>query len=637
MKDTPKPKENYKLDPMIVSTKYHEVNSDFNELLKEQFSNKNIINDFSPFISNDILVIEATKNSIIILLKNGTVISIGEDSHTLGRKIIDLNDKLKPNKILFKKPIVDISCGRDHCLAKSDEYRVYTWGNNFYGQLGLPNFPMTWESNKEEPTEIVYFSQKMPIQIKCGNYNSFCIDEENNLYGWGSNENGQLLVDSDTKKIPTPMILPIKENINDMLILPNKESKKFYILEVFRKINNFINPEAALSNEYELKQEVIKLTLELNEVIKKSGGVQLKEGETLEEVRLNNIQSLINSFEEKINEIELFLLANKNKGTEQIINSINKQIDFNSYLESQFKNKQNYISNTIDYEKMKKGIETNSSSTNGNINNTNFPSNQTNNSLTPNENVSNLRTPFGTQNQNNLNVVNNRIISIDELLDRANSELKMQKDQVLSEKNKVDLERKEKEKEIKKLVEYMNLFEKVKEDYKKYTELKANNEKIKDVEYTLKKLDREIQNFDINLLKNLDKLNYENNSLLEILEQSLGNIKKLDQKILSMNIDQSNDISKKIISNFYTNSNLAKQNNILMQEIIFYSQTFYHRIFDKLLKPSKIDNFTKLKETIDLKKQSFMIDEENEVSDEENEENSFENQDDVEEETEDYI
>ncbi len=34
-----------------------------------------------------------------------------------------------------------------------------------------------------------------------------------------------------------------------------------------------------------------------------------------------------------------------------------------------------------------------------------------------------------------------------------------------------------------------------------------------------------------------------------------------------MNIDQSNDISKKIISNFYTNSNLAKQNNILMQEL----------------------------------------------------------------------
>lgn len=30
----------------------------------------------------------------------------------------------------------------------------------------------------------------------------------------------------------------------------------------------------------------------------------------------------------------------------------------------------------------------------------------------------------------------------------------------------------------------MNLYEKVKEPYKKYSELKANNEKIKDVDYT---------------------------------------------------------------------------------------------------------------------------------------------------------
>jgi alpha-tubulin suppressor-like RCC1 family protein len=224
-------KDTLKVDPMIVSNKYHELSSDFNEILKEQFSNKSIINDFSPFLSNDVLILESTKTSIIILLKNGIVLSIGEESPTLGRRIVDINDKLKPNKIIFKRQVLDISCGRDHCLAKTDEFRIFSWGNNFYGQLGIVNFPMTWESNKDEPTELMFFAQKKSLQIKAGQYNSFSIDDENNIYGWGSNEYGQLLVDSDNKKISSPLLLNIKENFEDMIVLTNKKSKYFYILE----------------------------------------------------------------------------------------------------------------------------------------------------------------------------------------------------------------------------------------------------------------------------------------------------------------------------------------------------------------------------------------------------------------------
>lgn len=355
----------------------------------------------------------------------------------------------------------------------------------------------------------------------------------------------------------------------------------------------------------------MKLTIEINEIIKRNGGVQLKEGETIEEVRLNNIQSLINMYEEKINEIELFLLANKSKGTEQIINSYNKQIEFNTYQEAQLKENISLINSTIDFDILKnKGIDEN-------INRTKQEDDQ-------NKAKSWLEITKNTGTSKAALEGSNRVISVDELLDRANSELQIQKYHVLNERVRAQEERKSKEKEIKNLADYINLFEKVKEEYKKFSEMKINNEKIKDVHHTMIKLEREIQNFDINLLKNLDKMNYDNNSLLEMLEQSLGNIKKLDQKILSMNIDQSNDISKKIITNFYSNSNLAKQNNILMQEIIYHSQSFYHKVFDKLLKPKKIENFTKLKETIDYKKTSMAVNEEseNEEEDEGVQENS---------------
>lgn len=361
--------------------------------------------------------------------------------------------------------------------------------------------------------------------------------------------------------------------------------------------------------EIEQKKEIEKLTLELNDAIKRNGGVILKEGETLEEVRMNNIQSLINNYEEKINEIELSLLSNKGKETEQMINSYIKQIEYNSLQEAELKDKYEAITMAINYESLKSKTALGT---------------QDDDAENQQAEEKKLSNSGSKASDNKKSIINpsSRVINVDELIDKANSELQIQKHHVLNERVKSQNDKKKKEKEIKTYQEQIALFEKVKEEYKKYSQLKVDSEKIKDVHHTMLKLEREIKNFDINLLKNMDKMNYDNNSLLDILEQSLGNIKKLDQKVYSMNIDQSNETSKKIISNFYSNSNLAKQNNILMQEIIYHSQSFYYKVFDKLLKPDKIDNFTKLKETIDYKKASMANKDE-----EEEEENSIEEKD----------
>lgn len=231
MKGQNKNEKDQKAEHLIISNKYNEVLFDFNQTLKEKFSNKIINAEFSPLLSNDILVVENTKTTIVILLRNGTLMSLGEESVTLGRKIFDLNDMLKPGIIPLKKKIVDVSCGKDHCLAKSEDSKLYSWGNNFYGQLGITNFPTSWESNKEEPIEIGFFSAKRVTQMKAGPYNSFAIEEENNLYGWGSNENGQLLYDNDTKKLSTPVLVNFKENIEDFVVMTNKKSKSTYIFD----------------------------------------------------------------------------------------------------------------------------------------------------------------------------------------------------------------------------------------------------------------------------------------------------------------------------------------------------------------------------------------------------------------------
>jgi alpha-tubulin suppressor-like RCC1 family protein len=92
--------------------------------------------DFNPFQLVDIMNIDCTNKTVIVLLKNGTVVSWGEESNTLGRKIIDYKvDTGIPMQIKNLSKITDLVCGREHCLAKAVDFKIYSWGSNSYGQV----------------------------------------------------------------------------------------------------------------------------------------------------------------------------------------------------------------------------------------------------------------------------------------------------------------------------------------------------------------------------------------------------------------------------------------------------------------------------------------------------------------------
>lgn len=216
----------------IYNNKYKDLIYEFRLVMKEGTNNKNILTEYNPNKMNDILIIENTNSTIFILLRNGTLISIGEQSNTLGRRVVEaplFKDKLAP--IPFRKKIIDISCGKDHVMAKTEEFRIFSWGNNFYGQLGIPNFPTTWESNKEEPVELLFFNKTKINQIKCVAYNSFAVTENNLIYGWGSNENGQLFMETDSKKISIPQEIVLNENFDEFLVEMDRKGVNSFIYE----------------------------------------------------------------------------------------------------------------------------------------------------------------------------------------------------------------------------------------------------------------------------------------------------------------------------------------------------------------------------------------------------------------------
>jgi alpha-tubulin suppressor-like RCC1 family protein len=88
---------------------------------------------YKPNLDNDILMVECANKMFYLLIRNGTLISWGEPGEFLGK-----NKDYRGNHIAIintSVKIVNISCGREHILAKGINHKIYSWGSNSFGQV----------------------------------------------------------------------------------------------------------------------------------------------------------------------------------------------------------------------------------------------------------------------------------------------------------------------------------------------------------------------------------------------------------------------------------------------------------------------------------------------------------------------
>ena len=115
----------------------------------------------------------------LILSENGTV-----------WKIDDLN-----GKISGLTNIVEIASGNSHNLALSADGKVYSWGNNSYGQLGTGNTvtnytPTLVDIKNENDTPILGES------VKCGEYSSSILTRDGEIYSFGYNRDNRIGIET---------------------------------------------------------------------------------------------------------------------------------------------------------------------------------------------------------------------------------------------------------------------------------------------------------------------------------------------------------------------------------------------------------------------------------------------------------
>lgn len=114
----------------------------------------------------------------------------------LGQPVDNTNPIIFPVKQITALTVAakEISAGSAHSLALSNDGSVYSWGYNFYGQLGN-NLPLKSETPLTDPRQVEDQS-KSPltniVSIAAIGFQNVAIDGIGNVWTWGYNGYGQL-------------------------------------------------------------------------------------------------------------------------------------------------------------------------------------------------------------------------------------------------------------------------------------------------------------------------------------------------------------------------------------------------------------------------------------------------------------
>ncbi len=183
-------------------------------------------------IENNITAIEAGCYNSLLLAKDGKVYSIGDGS--VGQLGIGIEEnRTVPTQILEagEGNITAISTARQHSLMLDKDNKVYVFGNGGYGKLGLGGD----YSNRLSPTQILSAGENNITAIGVGELHSFLIDKQERVYSFGYNLSGELgLGDTTLKNIPTQITTIGENNISSIsngggsfLLILDKDKKLY--------------------------------------------------------------------------------------------------------------------------------------------------------------------------------------------------------------------------------------------------------------------------------------------------------------------------------------------------------------------------------------------------------------------------
>lgn len=135
----------------------------------------------------DVSIIKQTSDHIIALLENGNVYTIRANGYG---KIVEVSDSDGKMKVTPLKDVVDVAAGEYEAVAVKNDGTVYKWHISNYFPFG----------NSEGYylgviLEHVYELEDI-VEVAKGNNHTLLLKKDGTVWVWGSNDQGQLGIDS---------------------------------------------------------------------------------------------------------------------------------------------------------------------------------------------------------------------------------------------------------------------------------------------------------------------------------------------------------------------------------------------------------------------------------------------------------
>eukprot|EP01084_Bolivina_argentea_P065424 119249_1 len=149
-----------------------------------------LINIQNNLSSNNIKKIVCSDQHSLFLCKDGRLFSCGDNEYGTAGLSENISETLMPTQIIKNECIIDIDCGMWHNICVDISHKVWVFGANFFGQIGLQNIDDRYLCF--EPKINTFFKGKGIHRIECGSTHSLCVSLDGNVYLCGQASMGQI-------------------------------------------------------------------------------------------------------------------------------------------------------------------------------------------------------------------------------------------------------------------------------------------------------------------------------------------------------------------------------------------------------------------------------------------------------------
>ena len=109
-----------------------------------------------------------------------------------------------------------IRTGKKHLIVLTDSGKLYSWGFGEFGALGLSGVTLSAVPQLVKP-----LSNKVVVQIACGEYHTLALTDKGDVYAWGRGFEGQLGI--ATSEVPAPPQYDRKEQRKEEQLLKRQQ------------------------------------------------------------------------------------------------------------------------------------------------------------------------------------------------------------------------------------------------------------------------------------------------------------------------------------------------------------------------------------------------------------------------------